>query len=116
MGAKIVVKTGAREVKRRASTKRREEVISAAARVFYRLGYRAASINDIAHLDMLTTVLTDASADGGLAIPHPKMTALALMGMCNWILRWYREDGPMTPDQVADCFFELVYNGMKPRR
>jgi hypothetical protein len=42
----------------------------------------------------------------------PRMTVLGLIGMCNWMVRWYRPDGRLTPDQIAEHFFDLVLRGL----
>jgi len=44
-------------------------------------------------------------ADTGLAVR-------ALMGILNWTLTWYRPDGPLTIDQVADQYTILLLNGL----
>lgn len=47
-------------------------------------------------------------ADTGLAVR-------ALMGILNWTLTWYRPDGELTNDQIADQYSSLLLNGlMKP--
>ena len=42
----------------------------------------------------------------------PKLTAMAVFGMMNWISTWWREDGPSTPEQVARQFTDLVLAGV----
>jgi AcrR family transcriptional regulator len=34
----------------------------------------------------------------------PKMLRLALLGMLNWSVFWYRSDGEITPEELADSF------------
>jgi hypothetical protein len=43
------------------------------------------------------------------------MTVLGLIGMCNWMVRWYRPDGRLTPDQIADHFADLLLSGLDRR-
>ena len=33
---------------------------------------------------------------------------LGILGMCNWIIKWYREDGPLTPKEISDIFFKMI--------
>ena len=33
---------------------------------------------------------------------------LGILGMCNWIIKWYREDGPLTPKEIYDIFFKMI--------
>ena len=42
----------------------------------------------------------------------PRMTVLALIGMCNWMVRWYRPDGRLTPDEIGDHFADLLLRGL----
>jgi len=47
---------------------------------------------------------------------HPKRFTYALMGMCNWMHRWYRPGGEWTPDTVAEEFIRLLESGYLPQR
>ena len=52
-------------------------------------------------------------AEGVLAPDvDPKLTAMAVFGMMNWISTWWREDGPSAPDEVAQQFTDLVLAGV----
>ena len=33
---------------------------------------------------------------------------LAIMGMCNWILKWHKPSGKYTPDEIAEMFYKLL--------
>jgi AcrR family transcriptional regulator len=37
-----------------------------------------------------------------------KIITLGILGMCNWIIKWYREDGPLTPKEISGIFFEMI--------
>lgn len=41
-------------------------------------------------------------------IPAPPATVLAIVTMCTAVATWYREDGPATPEQIADHYAELA--------
>jgi AcrR family transcriptional regulator len=41
-----------------------------------------------------------------------KLTSLAVFGMCNWSYQWYRNDGRLSPDQVAHIFWQLLIDGI----
>lgn len=36
----------------------------------------------------------------------------ALLGMLNWMHQWYRPDGRLTPDEIADIFTDLALHGI----
>jgi AcrR family transcriptional regulator len=41
----------------------------------------------------------------------PTMVVFGLLGMCNWLHTWYRPDGPLTPEQIADVFVSVLERG-----
>ena len=42
----------------------------------------------------------------------PKLQAFALIGMCNWVYKWYKPGpGSYTPEQIADYFVGLLERG-----
>jgi AcrR family transcriptional regulator len=46
---------------------------------------------------------------------HPadeKLVAFALLGVQNWLITWYREEGGYRPDQLADQFAALFLTGL----
>ncbi len=44
------------------------------------------------------------------------ITVHALLGMVNWITRWYRPEGRLTAAQIADQFADLFLNGLLQER
>jgi AcrR family transcriptional regulator len=42
----------------------------------------------------------------------PKLTSLAIFGMCNWAYQWYRPDGAHTPEELADTFWSFLVDGV----
>ncbi|MFM9922465.1 TetR/AcrR family transcriptional regulator [Variovorax sp. H27-G14] len=61
-------------------------------------------------------LIEDGVADGSLAPCDPKMAAFMLAGALSWIGRWYRPDGKLTPDQIADQAIALLLNGVMQRQ
>lgn len=43
-------------------------------------------------------------ADGSIKPCDVKLTAFAILGALNWIGHWYKPDGELSPDQIADDF------------
>jgi AcrR family transcriptional regulator len=43
------------------------------------------------------------------------MTVRAIAGMCNWLSVWYRPDGEMSADDIADVFYDLITKGCLKR-
>jgi AcrR family transcriptional regulator len=65
---------------------------------------------------MIQRVVNEGVQKGELIPVHPKRFTYALMGMCNWIYRWYRPGGEWTPDTVAEEFIQILESGYLPRR
>jgi len=53
--------------------------------------------------------------DGSIEPCDPKMTAFAMAGALNWIAHWYRENDPMTRDELAEAFVTVFARGLLPR-
>ena len=45
----------------------------------------------------------------------PAMTARALLGVMNWSITWYRSDGPLAPEGIADQIADLHLFGLLNR-
>lgn len=43
-----------------------------------------------------------------------EITGMAILGMVNWIYKWYRRDGTYTIDQIAEVFTDLVLHFLLP--
>jgi len=41
-----------------------------------------------------------------------RITSLAIVGLCNSVLFWYRPSGRLSYDEIADAFFELLHQGL----
>lgn len=52
-------------------------------------------------------VLAGAQA-GAFTVPHPVEASRAIVTMCTAVAGWYRTDGPLSPDEVADRYVKLA--------
>jgi len=43
---------------------------------------------------------------------NPALAARALLGILNWTITWYRPDGDLTIEQIADQYSNLLLNGL----
>jgi TetR/AcrR family transcriptional regulator, cholesterol catabolism regulator len=41
----------------------------------------------------------------------PRLVVFGLLGMCNWLHKWYRPDGKRTATEIADVFVALLERG-----
>lgn len=51
---------------------------------------------------MLETVIAAGRAAGEFSTPYPADAARALSVLCVGVATWYREDGPLSPDQIVE--------------
>ncbi len=49
---------------------------------------------------------------GEFAPCDPKLVTLAILGAVNWTVRWFRPDGPQTPEIIAASFVEYLVRGL----
>jgi len=46
---------------------------------------------------------------------HPSMSTRALLGVMNWTVTWFRIDGPMSAEEIADQITDLFLLGLTTR-
>jgi len=56
-------------------------------------------------------LIENAIAEGAFRELNVPMTVRAISGMCNWLSSWYRPDGQMSSDEIADIFLDIIMNG-----
>ena len=49
---------------------------------------------------------------GDFTPTDPKMTTLMILSSVNWMPQWYNPNGPLSPDEIADSFTNLVLSGI----
>jgi AcrR family transcriptional regulator len=64
---------------------------------------------------MFHTILQDGVAAGEFRPMDTRIAMLGMIGMCNYLFRWYRPDGRLPPDQIADELIEMVMRGVSAR-
>lgn len=53
-------------------------------------------------------IIEEGIARGEFRPADVRLAGFAVLGMCNWIVRWYHPDGPNTPEEVARQFGDLA--------
>jgi AcrR family transcriptional regulator len=60
--------------------------------------------------------LIQAGQESGIfACSSSALTARALLGVMNWTITWYRKEGPLGPDEIAEQFADLFLFGLVTR-
>ena len=57
-------------------------------------------------------VLEEGIAVGLFAGDEPALTTRAMLGIMNWTITWYRPDGPLEINEIADHYSNLLLNGL----
>jgi AcrR family transcriptional regulator len=63
----------------------------------------------------INATLRDGVRRGDFEVADPEVTTVALLDMINGINSWYRPDGRLSIDQLADTYAELVVNHLLRR-
>ena len=64
------------------------------------------------YFDSLREVLNELKSNGELADVDTTTATFSLLGMINWLSRWYRHDGSLTEEQVADDITRIALHGL----
>jgi AcrR family transcriptional regulator len=60
-------------------------------------------------------LIAEGMADGSIRPCHPRMAAFAMFGAFNGICNWYRSDGMLEPESIADHFLDIFARGLGAR-
>ncbi|MFH1651462.1 MAG: TetR/AcrR family transcriptional regulator [Chloroflexota bacterium] len=60
----------------------------------------------------LQKILSEGNADGTFNVSDVKVASYALLGLCVWTYHWYRGEGRLSPEQIADVLAGLVEQGV----
>ncbi|MEM9385926.1 MAG: TetR/AcrR family transcriptional regulator [Pseudomonadota bacterium] len=64
----------------------------------------------------LRAILKAGVEDGSIAAEADiRMTDFAVFGALHWLSRWYREDGPASPEELGEALFDTFVRGLAPR-
>ncbi len=63
----------------------------------------------------LTKLIDEAVREGSLATTNSSVVTLIIVGAINWTLQWWRNDGVLTSDEVAEVLTSLVFDGLRVR-
>lgn len=64
------------------------------------------------YFDRLRDVLNELKSQGKLHDVDTTAATFSLLGMINWLSRWFRLDGDLTQEQVAEQITRIALNGL----
>lgn len=62
---------------------------------------------------LLRRLIQDAIDSGDFRPVDVPLTGRLVLSSLNWMHRWYKPEKGMTPAQIADSYFDLIFNGLK---
>lgn len=66
------------------------------------------------YVRFLEDTIAEAQRAGRMRPVDPTVAAFSLLGMVLWIYKWYRPDGRLSDEQIADGMEELLLRGLLP--
>lgn len=60
-------------------------------------------------------LITQAIAEGSIPSCDPKIAAFTVAGALSWIGRWYKPEGPLKPEDIAEQCIAVLMNGLAGR-
>ncbi len=61
---------------------------------------------------LFLAIIEDGIKRGDFRALDPRISALGMIGMCNYLFRWYRPDGRLEPEQIADDLTDMLLHGV----
>lgn len=61
---------------------------------------------------LFTQIVRDGMAAGYIAQADPNLTRLAILGMINWIVEWYKPTGRLAAEEIQRTFADLITERM----
>lgn len=60
-------------------------------------------------------IIEEGILDGTFVNTDPGISAKTILGIINWTIMWYRPDGELSPEEIANQSVNLFLNGLKVR-
>lgn len=64
---------------------------------------------------LVRSVIRQGEEEGVLRPVHSRVATFGLFGMCNWTYQWYRSEGALGHEEVAEMLCEIFMTGMLTR-
>jgi hypothetical protein len=58
-------------------------------------------------------ILEEGIAKGEFRKTDVRLAGFAVLGMCNWVVRWYHPEGPDSPEEIASNLGAVALRGLE---
>lgn len=65
------------------------------------------------YLNLWAQIIDEGVAAGVFHVADSRIASLTILGACNWVYRWYREEGKLRAEEIADQMADLFLYGLK---
>jgi len=65
------------------------------------------------HENLLRTILARGLAEGRWRSQNIRIISIGIATMCTEVDAWYRDDGPLTPQQIGEIYADFIGNGLR---
>lgn len=60
------------------------------------------------YTDIFASIIEEGMRIGQFRPLNLKIAAFSVLGMCNWLYRWYSRSGPLRPEEIADILSDII--------
>jgi AcrR family transcriptional regulator len=65
--------------------------------------------------EIIYRIFNSGQKDGSLRVGDRVITVHALFGSLNWLPRWHKSDGRLSPEKFARVYVDILLEGVRPR-
>jgi AcrR family transcriptional regulator len=76
---------------------------------------RSVSAQRSRYRQMVTDVVLAGKKEGEFGDVDPELTSIAVLSLMNWTYQWFRRSGPLSAEEVADRFWQMLLDGIAAR-
>ena len=62
--------------------------------------------------DVIVGILEDGIGKNYFRKVDVRPALYGIIGMCNWLYHWYKPEGRLKPEDIADLYTDVIFNGM----
>lgn len=61
---------------------------------------------------MFRRIIAEGVEAGVFRDVDPKFAGFLILSVGNWLYQWYNPAGPLSPEEIADCFTDMILQGL----